>query len=55
MSVSNERLETLLREYLSNTSLMFCPSSVPHGDRVQVILLIEILKELKNLTEAKQS
>lgn len=53
MSIPNERLETLLREYVSNTSLMFCPSSVPHGDRVQVILLIAILKELKKLTDPK--
>ena len=53
MSIPNERLEPLLREYVNNTSLMFCPSSVPHGDRVQIILLVAILKELRKLTELK--
>ena len=49
MNLTDTQLDILLREYEKEASLMFCPSTVPHGDRVQIILLASILKELRKL------
>lgn len=48
-------LDELLRAYARETNLTYCPSSVSHGDRVQVILLASILKELMSIKQVLEA